>query len=186
MAALGDRRPVRYEPSAKGLIGAREAVAEWHGGLDAERLVLAGSTSEAYGWLFKLLCEPGEKVLVPRPSYPLFDCLAELEAVGLKHYPLAEADGWRIGFEELEKAATEEVRAVVVVNPNNPTGSYIDREDWGRLLKFAGERGLAVVVDEVFFDYDWRGGARASGFEDQDEALVFALSGCRSRLDCRR
>lgn len=177
MAALGDERALRYEPSAKGLAGAREAVARWHGGLDAERLILAGSTSEAYGWLFKLLCEPGEAVLAPKPSYPLFDCLAGLEAVGLKHYPLVESEGWRIDFEGLERAATAEVRAIVVVNPNNPTGNYVDGEDWRRLLRFAVGRGLALIVDEVFFDYDWRGGARASGFEEQDEALVFALSG---------
>lgn len=177
MAALGDERALRYEPSAKGLAGAREAVGRWHGGLDAERLLLAGSTSEAYGWLFKLLCEPGEAVAAPKPSYPLFDCLAELEAVGLKHYPLVEAEGWRIDFDELEWAAGDGVRAIIVVNPNNPTGNYVDGEDWRRLLGFAAGRGLAVIVDEVFFDYDWRGGERASGFEEQDEALVFALSG---------
>jgi alanine-synthesizing transaminase len=177
MAALGDERALRYEPSAKGLSQAREAVARWHAGLDAERLILAGSTSEAYGWLFKLLCEPGEAVLAPKPSYPLFDCLAELEAVGLKHYPLVEAEGWRIDFEGLKRAATAEVRAIVAVNPNNPTGSYVDGEDWRRLLEFAGGRGLAVIVDEVFHDYDWRGGVRASGFEEQETALVFAMSG---------
>lgn len=177
MAALADERALRYEPSAKGLVQAREAVGRWHGGLDAERLILAGSTSEAYGWLFKLLCEPGESVMAPKPSYPLFDCLAELEAVGLRHYPLVEAEGWRIDFEGLEKAAGDGVRAIIVVNPNNPTGSYVDGEDWRRLLRFAGERGLAVIVDEVFFDYDWRGGARVSGFEEQETALVFALSG---------
>lgn len=177
LGALSEPRSMTYQPSARGLADARQAIAAWHGGIDPERLILSGSTSEAYGWLFKLLCEPGDAVLVPRPSYPLFDCLAELEAVRLKQYPLLEADGWRIDFDELGRAATEGVRAIVVVNPNNPTGSYLDEGDASRLLEFAAGRGLALIFDEVFFDYDWQRRSRVSGFGDQDEALVFALSG---------
>ncbi len=177
LEALSDARSMTYEPSPRGWIDASEAIAAWHGGIDPERLILAGSTSEAYGWLFKLLCEPGEAVLVPRPSYPLFDCLAGLEAVGLKPYPLMETDGWRIDFDELGRAATAEVRAIIVVNPNNPTGSYLEESDASRLLEFAAARGLAIIFDEVFFDYDWQQRPRVSGFSDQDQALVFALSG---------
>jgi aspartate/methionine/tyrosine aminotransferase len=177
LEALSDPRSMTYEPSPRGLIDAREAIAAWHGGIDPERLILAGSTSEAYGWLFKLLCEPGDAVLVPRPSYPLFDCLAGLEAVGLKPYPLLEADLWRIDFDELGRAATAEVRAIIVVNPNNPTGSYLDESDASRLIEFAAARGLAIISDEVFFDYDWQRRPRVSGFREQDQALVFALSG---------
>jgi alanine-synthesizing transaminase len=177
IAALGDPRAIAYEPSARGLAEAREAVAAWHGGLDPERIILAGSTSEAYGWLFKLLCEPGETVLVPRPSYPLFDCLAGLEAVRLKQYPLVEMDSWRIDFDGLERAASPDTRAVIVVNPNNPTGSYVHPGDFSRLLEFASRRGIAVISDEVFFDYSWCDVERATGFAEQDRALVFALSG---------
>ncbi len=177
LGALSDARSMIYEPSARGLADARQAIAAWHGGIDPERLILAGSTSEAYGWLFKLLCEAGDAVLVPRPSYPLFDCLAGLEAVRLKQYSLIETDGWRIDFDELGRAATGEVRAIIVVNPNNPTGSYLDEGDASRLFEFAAGRGLALILDEVFFDYGWRQRPRVSGFSNQDEALVFALSG---------
>lgn len=177
LAALIDPRSLTYEPSAKGLFEARQAVAAWHGGLDPDRLVLAGSTSEAYGWLFKLLCEPGDSVLAPRPSYPLFDCLAELDAVRLEHYSLVEADGWRIDFEGIERDASPTVKAIILVNPNNPTGSYIHSDDWQALLHLALRRGWAIISDEVFFDYQWRPAARRTGFADQDEALVFALSG---------
>jgi len=177
LQALNDPRSLTYEPSARGLDEARRAVAAWHGGLDPDRLILAGSTSEAYGWLFKLLCEPGEAVLAPVPSYPLFDCLAELDAVRLEHYALIETEGWRIDFERIERDASPAVRAVILVNPNNPTGSYIHQDDWAAVLQLAARRGWAVICDEVFFDYPWRPAARRSGFAGQDEALVFTLSG---------
>lgn len=177
LAALHDPRSLTYEPAALGHEEARRAVAAWHGGLNPDRLVLAGSTSEAYGWLFKLLCDPGESVLAPRPSYPLFDCLAALDSVRLEHYTLVEAEGWSIDFDGLERTASPGVRAIILVNPNNPTGSYIHKEDWARLLALAARRDWAIISDEVFFDYQWRPVARRSGIQAQSEALVFTLSG---------
>ena len=182
LEALGDARALRYEPGPKGSAEAREAIAAWHGrhgaAADPEHLVLASSTSEAYGWLFKLLCEPGDAVMTPQPSYPLFECLAELEGVRAAPYPLEEERGWRLDIAALEAALDERARAVVVVNPNNPTGTYLRREEWLRLEELAAVRGLAVIADEVFFDYRWRESTpRATSLAAPHLALTFTLGG---------
>jgi alanine-synthesizing transaminase len=192
LAALGDARSLSYEPTPRGLAQAREAIAAHHAlhgqSADPERLMLAGSTSEAYGWLFKLLCEPGDEILVPRPSYPLFECLATLEAVRVVEYSLPEDLHWGLDFDALERDRTARTRAVVVVNPNNPTGEYLKRAEWQRLQSWAASKGLAIIADEVFSDYAWGAGCnRASSLapistfettgEAGGEALVFILSG---------
>lgn len=182
LEALSDPRALRYEPCPKGHPEARQAMAEWHGrhgaAVDAKDLVLASSTSEAYSWLFKLLCEPGEAVMTPRPSYPLFECLAALEGVRAVQYPLPEEWGWRVDVAALESCLDRRARAVVVVNPNNPTGTYLRGEDWLRLQEFAALRGLALIVDEVFYDYSWRAStSRASSLAPPHLALTFTLSG---------
>lgn len=182
LAALSDPRSLRYAPDPRGLAEARQAVAAWHArqgyAADPERLLLAGSTSEAYGWLFKLLCEPGAEVLVPRPSYPLFECLATLEAVRTVQYPLDEHREWAPDRDALAALAGEATRALVLVNPNNPTGSYLKKADWEWLQEFAARRGLAVLSDEVFFDYPFADDARrVSSLAAPHEALTFTLSG---------
>ena len=121
--------------------------------LDAERIVLTTSTSEGYSFVFRLLCNAGDELLVPKPSYPLFEFLADLQDVRLVPYPLIYDHGWQMDFPSLEKAVTERTRGVVVVHPNNPTGSYVSAGEVGMLNAFCGERGLAVIVDEVFLDY---------------------------------
>jgi len=125
LEALNDPRALTYDPTPRGLSEAREAVAAYHAGrgqlAQPDRLLLTGSTSEAYGWLFKLLCEPGDEVLAPRPSYPLFECLAVLDAVRIVDYPLPEELRWGLDLEALERCRTARTRAVVLVNPNNPT-----------------------------------------------------------------
>jgi alanine-synthesizing transaminase len=171
-----------YEPAARGLLSAREAIAEWHAGQGAtahpEQLILTGSTSEAYGWVFKLLCNPGDNILTPRPSYPLFECLAELEGVEARQYPLAEELRWGIDIAAMEACVNERTRAIVIVNPNNPTGTYLKRAEWLRLQEFAAMRGLAIISDEVFFDYPWRADAnRISSLHGPHLALTFTLSG---------
>jgi aspartate/methionine/tyrosine aminotransferase len=182
LAALADSRTVRYEPSPRGLPAAREAVAAWHaeqgGEASADRLILTGSTSEAYGWLFKLLCEAGDAVMTPRPSYPLFECLAVLEGVRAVQYPLLEELRWGTDLAELERWLDPRARALVVVNPNNPTGTYLKRSEWQGLQDFAARKGLALIVDEVFFDYAWEDDAeRVSSLQGRHEALTFTLSG---------
>lgn len=180
--ALADPRSLTYEPTAAGLLEAREAVAAWHArqgaGADPGSLILTGSTSEAYGWVFKLLCEPGDAVMAPRPSYPLFECLASLEGVRTVQFSLLEELRWAAELSELERRLDPRARAIILVNPNNPTGNYLKREEWLRLQEFAALRGLALIVDEVFLDYAWRSDPqRVSSLEGPHPALTFTLSG---------
>ena len=178
---LGDPRGARYEPAPTGLRAAREAVAAYYGavGVDADHVVLSASTSEAYGWLFKLLCDRDDSVLVPQPSYPLFDYLAALEDVRLIPYPLVREEGFRIDLEALERAIEPRTRAILVVSPNNPTGTFTRRDEAEALERLARARGLALVVDEVFADYAWGPLAadRLPTFAGREAALTFVLSG---------
>ena len=170
----GDPRILRYEPTAHGLLSAREAVAEYyHDTVHPHRILLTASTSEAYSYLFKLLCDPGDEILVPRPSYPLFDMLAQLESVRVTHYPLHYQEGWFIDIAALQNAITSRTRAIVWVNPNNPTGSYLKRSEYVAMARLCSENGLALISDEVFADYS---------FEDNPDALrsVTASDGCLS------
>ena len=159
LGALGSPQGLDYDPHAKGLLTARQAVAEYyrseHGrdGLDAERIVLTTSTSEGYSFVFRLLCNAGDELLVPKPSYPLFEFLAELQDVKLVPYPLIYDHAWQMDFHSLKKAVTPRTRGVVVVHPNNPTGSYVSAAERASLNKFCQAHGLASVVDEVFLDY---------------------------------
>lgn len=182
LAPLTDPRALVYEPSPQGWAGAREAVAAHHARqgfrADPARLFLTASTSEAYGWAFKLLCNAGDEVLVPRPSYPLFECLAALEEVTVRSYPLLPELGWAIGRDEFEALLTPRTRALIVVNPNHPTGSYTHEEDWRYLGELAARNGLALISDEVFFDYRLAPSARpASALALECGALVLTLSG---------
>lgn len=153
-AALSGPGVLAYDPDPRGPAAAREAVAAHHGrGLDPGQVVLAASTSEAYGWLFKLLCDPGDDVLVPSPSYPLFHWLGALEGVSARPVPALPFEAWDLDLPGLAAALTPRTRAVVVVNPNNPTGRFLSRTRWEALLAFCAEKGLAVLVDEVFHDY---------------------------------
>jgi len=173
-----------YDPHPQGLESARRAIAAYYrdrgADVDPDALFLTAGTSEAYGHLFKLLCEPGDTVLVPRPSYPLLDTLAELAGLNLGHYPLMARDGddaisWRLDREALLAALTPRVRILCVVHPNNPTGSPLEADDAAWLVRVAEARKLAVVVDEVFADYRFDGGSTA--LVTSKEALVFTLNG---------
>ena len=178
LAALSDRRSLLYEPGPAGLRDAREAIAAYHVGIDPEQIILTASTSEAYSLLFKLLADSGNEVLVPRPSYPLFEFLANLDSVRVVQYPLAYHEGWAIDFESLRERATERTRAVVVVNPNNPTGSFLKKEELDQLISFCADRNAAILSDEVFSDYaigkDMRRVRSLTGVRD---VLTFSLSG---------
>lgn len=152
--ALARPEVMRYTPDPYGARAAREAIAAWHGhGVHPDQVVLTASTSEAYSWLFKLLADPGDQVLVPTPSYPLFEWLARFEGLNTTAVPAFFQDGWHMDLQALEEARTPRTRAVVVVNPNNPTGQYLGRQEWERLAAWCGGHGLALIVDEVFHDY---------------------------------
>jgi alanine-synthesizing transaminase len=152
LAALSDERALRYEPEAFGLPSARQLIAETYGS-PYDHVILTASTSEAYAWLFKLLCDPGDEVLVPRPSYPLFEYLAGLESAAVRHYRLFYDHGWFIDFHALEQAITPRTRAIVLVNPNNPTGHFIRRYELDQLVALCERHDIAIISDEVFSDY---------------------------------
>ena len=178
--ALRNEKSLDYRPESKGLLSAREAVAAYHKDrgetVDPQNLVLTASTSEAYSFLFRLLANPEEEVLVPKPSYPLFEFLADLQDVKLAPYPLLYDHGWQVDMPGLEHALTHKSRAVVVVNPNNPTGSYISAEERGQLNEICKRTGMALIADEVFLDYAHDKGRRSS-FATNTDALTFTMNG---------
>ncbi len=178
--ALADPRGLTYEPQPRGLDEARQAVCEYYGeaGISTPQVLLTSGSSEAYGHLFRLLADPGDQVLAPRPSYPLLGFLAELHDVQLAEYALEYHGGWAIDFASLEQAAGPRTRAVVAVNPNNPTGSLVKPEERERLLGFCARHGMALIADEVFLDYPLEAGQGAAGsFASGGPALVFVLNG---------
>jgi aspartate/methionine/tyrosine aminotransferase len=174
LSALADPAALMYEPTPRGLLAARAAVAGYYGDAGtAERTLLTASTSEAYSFLFKLLCDPGDSVCVPRPSYPLFDYLAALESVRVRPYDLAYDGAWHIDLPQLE-AAARGARAIVLVNPNNPTGSFLHAEELARLCAL----GLPLISDEVFKDFAFGDDAsRVTTLALQEQTLAFSLSG---------
>jgi len=174
--ALRNPTSLDYDPQPKGLRSAREAVANYGAGLDSGSLVLTTSTSEGYSYVFRLLCNSEDEVMVPKPSYPLFDFLADLQDVKLVPYPLIYDHGWQIDFPTLEQALTPKSRAIVLVHPNNPTGSFISPEERARLNQLCRERNLSLIVDEVFLDYAYDGSQHET-FAANDQVLTFTLSG---------
>jgi alanine-synthesizing transaminase len=186
LAALADPRVLRYVPEAKGLREAREAVAAYYRGRpgfaasaphpDPERILLVSGTSEGYSHVFRLLCEPGDEILVPAPSYPLFEFLASLADVRLVPYGLLYDHGWQIDLGSLRAALTPRARAVLVVHPNNPTGSLVKPREAAELAEICARREMAVVADEVFLDYAGSSVA-APTFACDSAALTFTLSG---------
>ncbi|HEX6736656.1 MAG TPA: pyridoxal phosphate-dependent aminotransferase [Vicinamibacteria bacterium] len=182
LALLADPAGLHYDPQPAGLPAARQAVAADFARrgttVAPEDLVLTASSSEAYALLFKLLADPGDQVLVPRPSYPLFDYLARLESVEAVPYALAYDGEWHLPRHAVEAALTERARAVVVVSPNNPTGSFLKRDEAAGLAELCARRGLALIADEVFADYPLRPDPRrAASLAAESAALSFALGG---------
>ncbi|MEO8258464.1 MAG: pyridoxal phosphate-dependent aminotransferase [Acidobacteriota bacterium] len=183
LAPLASPRGLRYAPEPFGLIEARRAVAADYArrgiAADPERIVLTASTSEAYSLLFKLLASPGDEVLVPRPSYPLFELLTTLDGVAARPYDLEYHGIWSIDLAGLERAVGPRTRALLIVNPNNPTGSFASPIEIDRLAAICGRRGIALIVDEVFADYPLEPGRavdRAPVLTRQD-VLAFGLGG---------
>lgn len=180
LEALADPRALDYDPQSKGTLRARQAVCSYyadHGvAVDPAHTVLATSTSEAYSYLFRLLCDPGAEALVLQPGYPLFDFLAALDDVRLKAAPLVYDHGWQIDPEAIRRAITPATRAVVLVHPNNPTGHFTKAWEAAELARLCREFDLSLIVDEVFLDYAIAepGRSFASGLEG---VAVFVVSG---------
>jgi hypothetical protein len=183
LARMADPRGLRYEPEPAGTLDARMAVAADYArrSLDVapERIVLTASTSDAYGLLFKLLTDSGDEVLVPRPSYPLFDHLTRLDQVAAIAYDLDIDGAWSIDFASIERALTTRTRAVLLVSPNNPTGSSATHAELDRLAALCTPRGIAIIVDEVFADYELEPGHAASAGQplSRSDVLSFGLGG---------
>ncbi len=186
LTSLMHREALIYEPHAKGLLTAREAVSAYyaaHGGhVSPAELILTTSTSEAYSFLFRLLCDPGDTVLVPTPSYPLFDFLADLQDVKLEPYELVYDHGWQIDFHSTNTAiararqAGSRCRAVLVVHPNNPTGSFFKPPEAEELNRICTESDMAIIADEVFLDYSLVKDPPLT-FSSNNTVLTFTLSG---------
>jgi aspartate/methionine/tyrosine aminotransferase len=189
---LTDARALDYDPQPRGLLAAREAVCRYYADhgvtLDSSQIVLTTSTSEAYSFLFRLLCDPGGEILVPQPGYPLFDFLATLDDVRIKAAPLVYDGGWQIDFESLRRAMTPQTRAIVVVHPNNPTGHFTKPWEAEELARICRAHELSLIVDEVFLDYREQGnegtreregreqGSFAAGLEGVPVFVVSGLS----------
>ncbi len=181
-----------YTPESKGLLSARVALEEHFSDtrqrVSAHDIFLCASTSEGYSWLFKLLCNPGDAVLIPKPGYPLFEHLATLESVNILSYSLeyAHSSGWHIDIDALQKvlAGSEgrRVKAIIVINPNNPTGSYVRRAEKVRLLDICEQYGLALISDEVFFDFPMDDAVERESFVGEQRVLTFVLDGLSKRL----
>jgi aspartate/methionine/tyrosine aminotransferase len=180
-AALGAHEVVEYDPQPKGLRGAREAVAAYYEErgmpIPTDRILLTSGSSEAYAHCFRLLCGPGDEILAPQPSYPLFDFLADITGVELRHYPLFYDNGWSIDFDALKAALNPRTRAILVVTPNNPTGQILSPKERDKLTRLAMIHDFAIIADEVFLDFLWEDGRRAQTFDPRCLALTLTISG---------
>lgn len=180
--ALADPRALDYDPQPRGSLPARQAVSSYYADqgvpVDPSQVILTTSTSEAYSFLFRLLCDPGAEILVPLPSYPLFDFLAVLDDVRIKPASLVYDHGWQIDPEGLRRAITPATRAIVLVHPNNPTGHFTKPWETEQLGQICREFGLSLIVDEVFLDYGTSGSGRsfAAGLEGIPVFVVSGLS----------
>jgi aspartate/methionine/tyrosine aminotransferase len=180
LKSLSNPAALSYEPNPRGLESARRAVAAYYADrkedVSAEDIFLTTSTSEAYSYVFRMLCDPGDELLIPSPSYPLFDFLADIQDVRLARYPLIYDHGWQIDFHALEQGITPRTRGVIVVHPNNPTGHFAKRAEIAKLNSICSARELAIIADEVFLDFALDG-SRAASFAANHGAPTFTLSG---------
>jgi alanine-synthesizing transaminase len=187
LAALATTSSLLYQPEPRGLLTARKALSDFYATLGitvrAEHMMLSASTSEAYSFLFKLLCNAGDEVIVPQPSYPLLEYLCQLNDVALRQYRLVYDGEWHIDFESLQSAFSDRTRAIVLVHPNNPTGSYLKQHEFERVCAIAVEHHCAVIADEVFQPYSFFPDVhRANILALQSSALLFSLNGISKLL----
>jgi alanine-synthesizing transaminase len=180
LGALSHPASLNYDPVAQGLLPARNAVVDYYRSrkctVNVDDIFLTTSTSEAYSFLFRTLCNLGDEVLIPQPGYPLFNVLADIQDVATVPYPLIYDYGWQIDFHALQRAITPRTRGVIVVNPNNPTGHFCKADDIRRLNQICREGDLAIIADEVFLDFSL-GTEILPTFASNNQALTFTMSG---------
>ncbi len=185
LTSFSDPQNLRYEPDPRGLLEAREAIASFYASrgvnVSPEAIFLTAGTSEAYGFLFGLLADPGEAVLAPRPGYPLFEYLADLHGLQLKKYALHYERRWGLDAEAIEIQASEDTRAVIAIHPNNPTGSFLSTEERRSLMRVAEARKMAVISDEVFLDFGLSG-KKGITFAGETDVPTFVLGGVSKLL----
>ena len=180
LAALSNPGSLSYQPEPRGLLAAREAITGYYAArgdtVPANDILLTTSTSEAYSFVFRLLCNPGDEILIPTPSYPLFDLLADIQDVRLVRYPLVYDHGWQIDFHALDAAITPRSRGIIVVHPNNPTGHFTKPQEIASLNQLCTAHRMALIADEVFLDFSLSPKAVHS-WATNAEALTFTMSG---------
>jgi alanine-synthesizing transaminase len=188
LRAIASQESLKYEPTPQGLLSTRSAISDYYQAYgentNPDSIFLTPGTSESYGFLFKLLANPGDEVLIPKPGYPLFELLASLESVELIQYPLnyRPAKGWQIDIKRLENSISNKTVAIIVVNPNNPTGSFLKPEELAGINRICREFNLALIVDEVFRDYQLSGKFMPVSTVGNDAALTFTLNGFSKSL----
>ncbi|HSK45110.1 MAG TPA: pyridoxal phosphate-dependent aminotransferase [Candidatus Binatia bacterium] len=179
MRSLCAPASLQYHPDSKGLKSARQAASDYyleHGErVGKDDLILTASTSEAYSFIFRLLCNPGDELLIPTPGYPLFDFLADVNDVKLTRYPLFYDHGWHIDMHALEQAIAPRTRGIIVVHPNNPTGHFTKAEEVAKLNRICSANKMAIIADEVFLDFSL--GTPQKSFVENSGALTFTMSG---------
>jgi alanine-synthesizing transaminase len=180
LSALKNSAALTYIPDPKGLEIARRAIAGYYhergGSVSSEQIILTTSTSEAYTYVFRALCNPGDELLIPQPSYPLFDFLADIQDVKLLRYPLVYDHGWQLDFHAMQRTITARTRGIIVVNPNNPTGHFVRAEELERLNEICAQRQMALIADEVFLDFALEAN-KALSLAGHENALTFTMSG---------
>ncbi len=180
--SLANPALLRYQPHPRGLISARKEIAGYYKskgiGVDPEAILLTSGSSESYAFIFRLLCEEGDSILVPVPSYPLLDHLAQINDVSIRNYGLNYDGEWHIDFASLELQVDERVKAILVINPNNPTGSFLKADEFARLRGICASNNIALVVDEVFADFGFGNDQRRIlSAVGESDAFTFTLNG---------
>jgi alanine-synthesizing transaminase len=181
LQALANPASLAYDPEPRGLPIARQAVAAYYAALGAgvpvDGIILTTSTSEAYSYVFRTLCNPGDEILIPEPGYPLFAFLADIQDAKLVRYPLDYDYGWQINFHALQRSITPRTRGMIVVHPNNPTGHFTKPRELEKLNEICSSRNLAIIADEVFLDFTLQEGRGPFSFAHNSAALTFTMSG---------
>jgi len=186
LKGLSTKENLNYDPAPRGLLRARKAVVQYYASkgisLSSQQIFLTSSTSEAYSYLFRLLVNPGERIFFPQPSYPLFQFLADMNDVEMDRYPLIYDDGWKIDFNQLNERITPDTKALVLVNPNNPTGSFVKKHELTLLNDLCSRTNIPLISDEVFGDFSFEESEDYVSLINNNEALTFVLGGLSKTL----